>query len=92
MVDGNVIRVLTRLLDIRADTTQKATLERLWHEAGELAKGERPGDLNQALMEFGATVCTPRSPRCKEACPLVRMCHARAAGSVDELPTPPAAL
>ncbi len=89
VVDGNVIRVLTRLLDMRADVTRKPVLERLWHEAGSLARGARPGDINQALMEFGATVCTPKSPRCKRACPLARMCHARAAGTVDELPNKP---
>jgi len=90
VVDGNVIRVLTRLFDIRDDVSEKRTLERLWREAGALAHGERPGDLNQALMEFGATVCTPRSPRCKRACPLTRVCRARAAGTIDELPNKPA--
>ncbi|MDP6980662.1 MAG: A/G-specific adenine glycosylase [Myxococcota bacterium] len=89
VVDGNVIRVLTRLLDIRSDVAQKNVVERLWHEAGALALGERPGDFNQALMELGATVCTPRSPRCKPTCPLVRMCHSYAKGDVESLPNKP---
>ncbi|MEO1915175.1 MAG: A/G-specific adenine glycosylase, partial [Myxococcales bacterium] len=51
VVDGNVVRVLTRLLDLRCDVSRKDVQERLWDEAGALAKGTRPGDLNQALME-----------------------------------------
>ncbi len=89
VVDGNVIRVLTRLLDIRTDVTKKNVIERLWGEAGTLARGQRPGDLNQALMEFGGAVCTPRSPRCKPTCPLVRTCHGYAKGDVESLPNKP---
>ena len=89
VVDGNVVRVLTRLLDIRADVSHREVQGRLWEEAGALAKGPRPGDLNQALMEFGATVCTPRSPGCKTTCPLARLCHGLRAGKVDQLPNKP---
>ncbi|MCP4036781.1 MAG: A/G-specific adenine glycosylase [bacterium] len=89
IVDGNIVRVLARLLDLRADVTHKDVSERLWDEAGALARGPRPGDLNQALMEFGATVCTPRSPRCTQACPLARACHGLAAGDVESLPRKP---
>jgi A/G-specific adenine glycosylase len=53
--------------------------------AGRLVIGERPGDLNQALMELGAIVCTPRSPRCS-GCPVQAGCRAHAAGTVDERP------
>jgi len=88
-VDGNVIRVLTRVLGIRADTSQKRVIERLWDEAGRLAKGLRPGDLNQALMEFGATICTPKSPRCESGCPLARSCIARRDALVSALPNKP---
>ncbi len=88
-VDGNVVRVLTRLLDMRADVSRKDVRERLWEEAGALARGPRPGDLNQALMEFGATVCTPRSPRCKDACPMKRLCRGLRAGQVETLPNKP---
>lgn len=89
VVDGNVARVLTRLLDLRADITRKDVAERLWQEAEALARGPRPGDLNQALMEFGATQCTPRSPRCHEGCPLARSCRGLASGDVESLPTKP---
>lgn len=89
VVDGNVVRVLSRLLDIRADVSRKDVVERLWDEAGRLAEGPRPGDFNQALMELGATVCTPRSPRCEHLCPMKRLCHGRASGDVESLPNKP---
>ena len=85
LVDGNVARVLARLLGIRQDVKGPAVLERLWDEAELLVRGERPGDLNQALMELGATTCTPRSPHC-EVCPWQRRCDARRAGDAEALP------
>ncbi len=85
IVDGNVARVLARLHGIREDVRGAAVTKRLWEEAEALARGERPGDLNQALMELGATVCTPRAPRCL-ACPLSAHCDAHARGDAAELP------
>jgi len=85
VLDGNVKRVLARLLGIRKDIGQAATVERLWEEAGALAQGPHPGDLNQALMELGATVCTPRTPRC-ESCPVSQFCDAWAKGDAESLP------
>lgn len=85
VVDGNVTRVLTRLLGIREDVGTKAVAERLWEEARRLAAGPRPGDLNQALMELGATLCTPRTPRC-EACPVAAGCDARRCADAEALP------
>ena len=85
IVDGNVVRVLSRLLGIRDDVKSKPVVDRLWQEAAALAKGARPGDLNQALMELGATVCTPRSPHCM-ACPLTPHCDAAARGDAESLP------
>lgn len=85
IVDGNVIRVLSRLRGIRDDVGTPETLARIWEEAGALALGEAPGDLNQALMELGATVCVPRAPRCAD-CPVARDCDARRAGDADQLP------
>jgi A/G-specific adenine glycosylase len=85
VVDGNVKRVLARLLGIREDVADKRVEDSLWAEAGRLARGRRPGDLNQALMELGATVCTPRSPDCS-ACPLRRSCDARRVGDAEALP------
>ena len=80
-VDGNVRRVLSRLFDL-ADPTD-VSLRTL---AGELVDPDRPGDWNQALMELGATICTPRAPRC-EACPLTGDCRALAEGTQELRPT-----
>jgi A/G-specific adenine glycosylase len=85
VVDGNVARVLSRLLEIREDVKRPKVAERLWEEAARLADGPDPGDLNQALMELGATLCTPRAPRCG-ACPVARSCAARRAGDPESLP------
>ena len=85
VLDGNVKRVLTRLLGIREDIGRPAVIERLWQEAGVLVHGPHPGDLNQALMELGATICTVRTPRCAN-CPVSRFCDARAQGDAESLP------
>ncbi len=85
VLDGNVKRVLARILDVREDVTRADVSERLWDEASVLADGPHPGDLNQALMELGATLCTPRAPRCGE-CPLLRRCAARRVGDPETLP------
>jgi A/G-specific adenine glycosylase len=85
LVDGNVVRVFTRVLGIREDSTTRSVLDRLWSVAAELVRGPRPGDLNQALMELGATLCTPRNPGCL-ACPLGRHCDARSQGDAESLP------
>jgi A/G-specific adenine glycosylase len=79
-VDGNVRRVLSRLFDLEDPTD--ASLRR---RAGELVDPDRPGDWNQALMELGATVCTPRSLRCS-ACPLTGECRALAEGTQELRP------
>jgi A/G-specific adenine glycosylase len=85
IVDGNVARVLARLLDLDLEITSPAAQRLLWEQAGALARGKSPGDLNQALMELGALVCTPRSPDCAD-CPLRRRCRGHAAGRAAELP------
>ncbi|MGD8863395.1 MAG: A/G-specific adenine glycosylase [Myxococcales bacterium] len=87
VVDGNVTRVLCRLHGIDEAPERAAAQKRLWALAEALAEGPRPGDLNQALMELGATVCTPSSPAC-ERCPLSEHCVARAEGRVEQLPRP----
>ena len=87
IVDGNVTRVLARLFRIDTPVGASTTTKRLWEEAGRLVPGERPGALNQALMELGATACAPKQPRC-EACPVSRDCAALAHGEVAALPVP----
>lgn len=87
VVDGNVARVLSRLLLIEGAPGDKAREAALWSAAGDLVLGPRPGDLNQALMELGATVCLPSSPMCL-LCPVQAGCGALAGGRVHELPPP----
>jgi A/G-specific adenine glycosylase len=70
VVDGNVERVLQRTLGNRL------VGEAMWEAAGSLLDHERAGDFNQAMMELGATVCTPRAPACL-TCPVVEMCATR---------------
>ena len=84
-VDGNVIRVLTRLLNDSSEVSSPRVRERLAEEAQRLLDPARPGDFNQAMMELGATVCVPRNPLCP-LCPVAEMCAARAAGRERELP------
>jgi A/G-specific adenine glycosylase len=85
LVDGNVARVLSRLFEVEGPPGDRAREAHLWELARALVKGERPGDLNQALMEHGATVCRPESPLCL-LCPVRTACLAFQHGRVDELP------
>jgi hypothetical protein len=76
---------MPRVDGIEADPRCPDVAARLWERAGKLVPRERPGDFNSALMELGATICTPRSPRCPD-CPVRRACKARAAGAQDRIP------
>ena len=80
VVDGNVRRVFARLMNL----TDPSDAE-LWSMASRLVVGERPGALNQAVMELGAIVCTPRTPRCG-VCPAAETCVASAAGTQLDRP------
>ncbi|KAF9383473.1 hypothetical protein CPC16_008899 [Podila verticillata] len=77
LVDGNVIRVLSRLRAIGGDVKSPKVIDLHWQVAKELVHEERPGCFNQALMELGATVCTPQNPKCGE-CPVQSNCRAYA--------------
>ncbi|TPX61084.1 hypothetical protein PhCBS80983_g01329 [Powellomyces hirtus] len=77
LVDGNVIRVVSRLRAIAADPKSKKTIELHWALATELLDPKRPGHFNQALMDLGATVCTPVNPDCPQ-CPVKELCRANA--------------
>ncbi|MDZ4771885.1 MAG: A/G-specific adenine glycosylase [Planctomycetota bacterium] len=88
LVDGNVARVFARWFAIDSAQESKAFRDETWAIADRLvADVERPGEWNQALMELGATVCTPRDPQC-DACPMRTGCRALATGRVAELPRP----
>jgi A/G-specific adenine glycosylase len=89
LVDGNVARVLARVFAIPHDIKSTAGTKALWKAAGELMAAlpatTAPGDLNQGLMELGATLCSPASPRCS-ICPLAVRCVAAREGRIAELP------
>lgn len=83
MVDGNVERVTARLFAV--ETPLPAAKPELVALASRLTPARRPGDFAQAMMDLGATICTPRSPACG-ICPLIEDCAARAQGIAAELP------
>lgn len=85
VVDGNVMRVLSRVFAMRDDPSEARGRERFWSVATDLVPAKNPGDFNQAMMELGALVCTPQSPRC-DMCPLRARCRARLLGRVEEFP------
>ena len=94
ILDGNVIRVLTRLFGIHGNPRAKTTNAQLWKLADALvsaaAQSGSAGDrncshLNQALMELGALICSPTQPKC-ELCPVHAGCVARATGQLERLP------
>lgn len=85
ILDGNVIRLLSRLFVVDGAVDRAATKKRLWGLAEAVLPAARVGDFNQALMDFGSQHCSPTSPRC-DSCPLRPGCGAYAAGRVEELP------
>jgi len=88
ILDGNVIRVLSRLLGIAGDPRSKTVNNNLWRAAQELVSaGGEPSRLNQGMMELGALICLPRRPQCP-ACPLRRDCFAWRRKRVEDFPTP----
>ncbi len=84
-VDGNVARVLARLHAIPGDARTGPSRAAVAEAATAFLNRRSPGNHNQALMELGALVCLPRSPRC-EACPLARDCRALASGRPESFP------
>jgi len=84
-VDGNVLRVVSRVVAEKGDLRAGPVRARLDDAAQSLLDPRRPGDFNQAMMELGATVCLPRSPQCTR-CPVASHCEARALGLENELP------
>ncbi|MGQ7278202.1 A/G-specific adenine glycosylase [Brevibacillus thermoruber] len=84
-VDGNVMRVFSRLLYLTDDIAKPATRVKVEHLVRQVIPHGRAGDFNQALMELGALVCLPRTPQCL-TCPVFDYCLARKEGVQDELP------
>lgn len=85
VLDGNVIRVFTRLLDIDDDVTQTSTKNKLWEIADDWIPVQHAGDYNQALMELGQSICRPKNPTCAD-CPIHSHCLAFKNGTQSERP------
>jgi A/G-specific adenine glycosylase len=85
VLDGNVTRVLARLFRLKGDPKSSVLQTLLWDLAQELVPKKSPGDFNQALMELGATLCSPRQPQCL-LCPWQAECLARKEGTQEFLP------
>lgn len=87
LLDGNVARVLARHFEVAGPLRSPPVARRLWALAEALVHPRQPGEWNQALMELGATICTPRAPSCMR-CPLRASCAAHRHGSVASFPEP----
>jgi A/G-specific adenine glycosylase len=85
VLDGNVARVLVRIFAVRGDLRDSKRWASLQKAADALLEPSAPGDWNQAMMELGATVCTPQAPQCL-LCPVSRFCRARKLGIADLVP------
>ena len=85
VVEGNVARVVARLEGVRGDLRKGSRWESLQRTADHLLAPEAPGNWNQAMMELGATICTPRSPQCL-LCPVAKFCRARKLGLQEVIP------
>lgn len=87
VLDGNVIRVLTRFYGLHVDWWNTVARKDLQARADAFAKAGQPDEINQAMMELGATVCTPSSPACL-ICPWAKDCVARETNQITNLPRP----
>ena len=84
-VDGNVLRIYARLYGITMDILSTAGKKAITAIVEDTLPYDRPGDFNQALMDFGSAVCIPKRPRCQD-CPLKSNCLAYGEGQTDSLP------
>ena len=88
VLDGNVIRVLTRLFNLAEDVTSASARRQLWHLAESLIPTGKAALWNEGLMELGQRVCTPQTPICS-ACPIASLCEAHRLGVEEERPVKP---
>ncbi len=85
ILDGNVIRILTRIFAIKKDIQKPETKRQLWELSSVLVPNKNPGAFNEAMMELGATVCLPENPSCGK-CPVSKMCRAHLKGKETAYP------
>lgn len=86
IVEANTLRLYSRLLAYEGNVTTRAAHDALWKFANDVLPAQGSGELNQALMELGSQVCTPRSPACGD-CPLAHLCPTRALGAQERIPS-----
>jgi A/G-specific adenine glycosylase len=87
ILEANTIRVFSRLLAYRGDPQKSTGQHRLWEFAESVLPERDTGLFNQALMELGSEICTPRGPRCDQ-CPVRTLCPTFRLGLQDEIPLP----
>lgn len=87
ILEANTVRLLSRLTAFAGDTASTAGQKFLWDVAEQILPKKHAGLFNQALMELGSQVCTPRQPKCDE-CPLAALCEARKLGLTASIPAP----
>ena len=85
-VDGNVLRVLSRITENGEDILKQSVKRRVEQELEAVMPADRPGAFNQSLMELGAVVCIPNGMAKCQVCPVQHLCSARAHGTVLEYP------
>jgi A/G-specific adenine glycosylase len=85
VLDGNVARVLARFGAVHGDLRESQRWQELQETADRFLEPKSPGDWNQAMMELGATLCTPKSPQCL-LCPVAQFCEGRRLGIAESLP------
>jgi A/G-specific adenine glycosylase len=84
-VDGNMFRVFARYFNVDDDISLSKTKKVFWELGLEIIDQKRPGDFNQAVMDLGATICTPKAPKC-DICPLNSSCESLRLNKVLQLP------
>jgi len=85
ILEANTIRLFSRLLLLESDPRQAASQQKLWDFSAQLLPKSNVGQFNQALMELGSEICTPRSPSCDD-CPVAELCPTFARGWQDRIP------
>lgn len=87
IVEANTLRLYARLIALKDPTTTKTSQASLWHFAERILPSKDCGHVNQAMMEIGSQVCTPKNPRCTE-CPFESICPTRKQNAYDRIPAP----
>ncbi len=85
VVDGNVLRVMTRLYGLSDDIGKDKTKKNIQNRLNQIIKSTPPSEFNQGVMELGATICTPKNPHCPD-CPIQNVCYAKNMNKIDQFP------